>query len=312
MGDFDAGLDLKDVERWVEELEKNGFVCLQGVLNIHEIQHTRNLFWDWLESLGSGISREDSTTWKDENWPGDLKTGIITSHGGAHSQAMWYIRSLDQVKEIFSSIWGSHELMTSFEAPVIWRPWSSPGSSGWKPETEGLHLNQNPTKKSEYRTIQGSIPLYDVTEETGGLEFVLESHKKEMAEQISKAYPFFKHLDHFCQVRYNDFKEEVKLVKCSAGDLILWDSRCILGDRVGSSDLQSISSLLIRCPVTMQPRVGVPNPVIKLRTTALRDGLSLTSLFNEFRVFSLHNTGGSKIIKLFIQPTFSDTQKKLI
>ena len=30
-----------DVERWVEELEKNGFVCLQGVLNIHEIQHTR-------------------------------------------------------------------------------------------------------------------------------------------------------------------------------------------------------------------------------------------------------------------------------
>ena len=62
----------------------------------------------------------------------------------------------------------------------------------------------------------------------------------------------------------------------------------------------------------MQPRVGVPNPVIKLRTTALRDGLSLTSLFNEFRVFSLHNTGGSKIIKPFIQPTLSDTQQKLI
>ena len=37
--------------------------------------------WDWLESLGSGISRSSASSWTDEAWPGHFQSGINTNHG---------------------------------------------------------------------------------------------------------------------------------------------------------------------------------------------------------------------------------------
>ena len=48
--------------------------------------------WDWLEGLGTGISRADSSTWRAPHWPPAFK-GIINSLEVSHQAFVWRVRS---------------------------------------------------------------------------------------------------------------------------------------------------------------------------------------------------------------------------
>ena len=68
---------------------------------------------------------------------------------------------------------------------LIWRPWWLGGdSANWLPRTEGLHVDQNPLRKAEFACVQGMVPLYDVTQVTGGLEVVPCSHLPQAKELL--------------------------------------------------------------------------------------------------------------------------------
>ena len=73
--------------------------------------------------------------------------------------------------ETFKKIWGveEHELLASLDIAICYRQWWLSGEEQWKPFSEGLHLDQNAWNKKGKCCIQGMIPLYDVTIETGGL-----------------------------------------------------------------------------------------------------------------------------------------------
>jgi len=61
------------------------------------------------------------------------------------------------------------------DAVVAWRPWDAKHPS-WRPQTEGLHVDQNPFDKPDFCCVQGMVPLYDATAATGGLEVVPGTH----------------------------------------------------------------------------------------------------------------------------------------
>merc|ERR1711892_821935 len=105
-------MTLEITDSWRPKFYTDGYVVIPNVLPKGEVEHALSPTWDWLESLGSGISRSDPATWGDENWPGDLKSGIVTTCGATQQAAAWAVRGSDRVKQAFSAVWGEEEQRT--------------------------------------------------------------------------------------------------------------------------------------------------------------------------------------------------------
>lgn len=150
-------------------LQNEGWTIVKNVLSAEEVNQARSYFWDWLESLGSDIDRNDLDTWSDDNWPGDVTPGFISSHGIAQSQFTWFVRSRPKVCEAFSKIWEKGDppfptdnLLCSMDSVICWRPWWLCDFEDWKPTVEGLHIDQNLNVKKGFWCVQGMVVLYDV------------------------------------------------------------------------------------------------------------------------------------------------------
>ena len=79
-------------------LDERGFVVFRSVLGAAEVARANELFFDYLEALGSGVDRNDVTTWGDDRWPpcaGDA--GILPWFGIGQSPFMWYVRTRSRV-----------------------------------------------------------------------------------------------------------------------------------------------------------------------------------------------------------------------
>ena len=50
-------------------LDERGFVVFRGVLDQGEVARANELFFDYVEALGSGVDRNDVNTWGDDRWP---------------------------------------------------------------------------------------------------------------------------------------------------------------------------------------------------------------------------------------------------
>ena len=50
-------------------LDERGFVVFRSVLDAAEVARANELFFDYVEALGSGVDRKDATTWGDDRWP---------------------------------------------------------------------------------------------------------------------------------------------------------------------------------------------------------------------------------------------------
>ena len=55
-------VSLEDEETWKSELEREGFTVIRAVAGEEEVDKARSLVWEWLESLGTGIKREEPDT----------------------------------------------------------------------------------------------------------------------------------------------------------------------------------------------------------------------------------------------------------
>ena len=81
------------------------------------------------------------------------------------------------------------------------------------------------------------VPLYDVTEKTGGLEVIADTNNDVTQKYLLETYPQVQDFDDdWLVMQQGPFINKGMLVKASAGDMILWDSRTIHGGRVGTGD----------------------------------------------------------------------------
>lgn len=83
--------------------------------------------------------------------------GFFATYGGCHTQASWFIRCRPKIREAFSKIWNTTDLITSFDTFIGWRPWWV--DKRWMPFVENLHVDQNPHFKKGLKCVQGMVPL---------------------------------------------------------------------------------------------------------------------------------------------------------
>ena len=120
--------DLNDYQ-WKDHLRKAGYAVIKNVASTEEINVAIHLLERDLASLN------------------------LPSHGLlaklAQSEGAWKVRGIPTVKQAFTKIWDSEDLIVSMDAIISWRLWKGydPRISNQtlppRPQTEGLHLDQN-------------------------------------------------------------------------------------------------------------------------------------------------------------------------
>lgn len=275
---LDERFEFADVDAWMENLNSKGYVVIKAVANTTEVETIKALLWKDLELMHLGLRRSEPDSWhllKDPPFGlcGDL----------AQSQGQWYLRGIPKVKGVFERIWRSNDLLVSMDC-VLLRKRGMPDGN----RTEGLHIDQNPLVKKHRESVQGMMPLLDVTPATGGLEVVPESHAQLFQDRLAATHPNLigKPLhDDWCALGgftrgakaafYTELERDATLLQAEPGDLILWDSRTVHGGRVPEERALMEEGAVHRvghelgrmsCTVAMTPRAfAVPRVIHGLR-----------------------------------------------
>ena len=144
-----------------EFLDQEGYVVMADALSSEATEHALSLLWDYLEELGTGIDRDDVSTWDNDRWPTAVHGAILPSYGIGHCAAQWFIRDQPGVRQSFAQVWQTDDLLTSFDGVSIWRPWTH--QPHWRTD-EGnswLHIDQHPIGRPGKHCVQGLVNLIE-------------------------------------------------------------------------------------------------------------------------------------------------------
>jgi len=219
-----------DDPRAYEHFAEQGYVVIASALEGEETGRAVDLFWNWYETVTSGQVRRDSTeSWGGSAWCGQKGNGITGFSGIGQSEFMWFVRTRPRVLSAFARIWGVKEaddLLVSFDGCGTFRPPTV--NPTWRTKGGWFHTDQNGCfTGSDFKCAQGLVTLYDQDATTGGFAVIPGSHKDHA--NIFSRWPQKRTHDFFIVPREDPVfaSASPRIVTARAGDLIIWDSRCL-------------------------------------------------------------------------------------
>lgn len=229
--------DAADTKGYLDYLDEHGYCVIAEAADPSAVATGKRLLWDFLESgdpdgrhLGdveTEILRDDISTWGDDRWGCKVsmpESGILGSGGIGHSAFLWHSRLQPAVRAVFSAIWGTESLLTSFDGANAFRPWAE--NLHWITEGGWYHVDQGKTRPDKC-CVQGVLQYTDATAASGGLVVIPGSHK-DFLNVVERNSKFSSH--DFVSLSAWDpvlAGTSAALVCARAGDLLLWDSRTV-------------------------------------------------------------------------------------
>lgn len=181
-------------ESHIEELKTQGFTVVRGVLSPDQVKFGIALFQNWWASNG----------------PLEIPAhGVFKFHRVGHSAFAWWTRTRPTVRRVFQDLWGTENLITSFDGFGYWSEKMNRRNTNW------MHVDQAPNDPV-YRCVQGSVAF------TESRSFMVApgSHRK------FESYMADHNLAHgSAWQKVPEFYESATVVSVEPGDMILWDSR---------------------------------------------------------------------------------------
>jgi len=224
-------------DQWLAHLDEHGYCVLADVAEFDAVMQAKSLMWDYLEGVpNTQVRRNDVSTWGVKgDWLPSVGNGIVGCPSFAHSAFCWHTRLLPLVQKAFAAIWDTDDLIVSFDSGNVFRPWVH--HPEWKTGGSWWHVDQNsflPGKDGRV-CVQALVTFTDATPRTGGLCVIPGSHAQH-TEVCERAYGSELPRD-FVPVQAGDpalSSGMGRLVCAKAGDLLLWDSRCVHCNTPGS------------------------------------------------------------------------------
>ncbi|KAL2824416.1 hypothetical protein BDW59DRAFT_180283 [Aspergillus cavernicola] len=234
---------------WRDELFENGFVVVKNAIPQQRCNYYIEKMFAWVEQFPYGFHKDDRSTWTPEHLPAHIKGGMYHGYRVQHEKFMWEARTEPGVLEVFSKLWGTDKLLTSFDGLNLTFPSGQP-----LPQTQPWpHIDQSPLRKG-MQCVQGILNFAPNGPDDGGL-LVMKGSTKLMPE-------FFEtHPDVIGRSTWGptdwfgfDDKElqwfeergcEVVKVCAEPGDVILWDSRTMHWNCVPTS--QNLRAIIYAC-----------------------------------------------------------------
>ena len=209
-----------------EKLNQDGYVVVPNVISIEKAEEYKEEFWTWLSQLGTGIKRDDPSTWTDDRWP-LVQKDIITYPSISHAEFIWKARAEPNVVKVFSELWKTNELLVGFCRANIMRPSQYSGKfiEPWH------HVDQRDSKPDRV-SVQGLLNLEDCGNRDGGLMVYPKSHLYHQALfkhfKTSTKKDWYRHSsDELMWLFTQNNACKPTYIEAPAGSLILWDSRTI-------------------------------------------------------------------------------------
>jgi len=276
--------DANDPEM-VKYLAEHGYVVVSQVLQPEETAIAVEMFWQFLSDCG-GMLPNDPTSWTDDNFKrvGSKSSGIIGRAGFGNSDAQWFIRTRTPVKTVFAHVHGDADLIASFDGGNVFRPWhgdaafaslgvaplSACTSSGW------FHVDQGRLQRGPgVRCVQGLVSLTDCSGATGGFCCIPGSQHShdDLVALARDDGNYFQVPASFPQLSRPQI-----LPVCSAGDMILWDSRTIHCSTPALDPPSTPVNRLLRMASyqCMTPRRWASDDVVATRMQAYKHRLTTT------------------------------------
>jgi hypothetical protein len=201
---------------WIVQLESKGYAVIPNVLTQEECTKSVLGLNSFMTHLGIDVV----------NGPRDYpnKHGII-QHMIGHSSAIWDVRTNERVRAPFEAMYGTNDLLVSFDGACIMQPHHRFKKNHW-----WLHQDQSPLRDG-LRCIQGYVNLTDSSDSHSGSLYVVPGSHLRVSE-FASAFPsavenakadWFKLND---QVHRDFFGAGVR-VHGGVGSMVLWDSRTV-------------------------------------------------------------------------------------
>ncbi|KAH8898803.1 phytanoyl-CoA dioxygenase [Thozetella sp. PMI_491] len=213
---------------WRADLQKNGYCVVKGAIPLNRAVQYQEAAYTWLKSFDTPLDFSDPSTWVKENLPVQSKINTFHGYCVAHEKFMWDARQEPGVLNAFAELWGTRELLASFDSLNVTLPnrRDIPRKGAWE------HIDQSPLRRGLH-CVQGIINLSPAGPEDGGLVVYPGSHllNDEFFDTKTDSKDW-KPLDRFmfddAQLRWFEERGCRPLKVCAdVGDLILWDSRTI-------------------------------------------------------------------------------------
>ncbi|GAM40715.1 hypothetical protein TCE0_039r13277 [Talaromyces pinophilus] len=215
---------------WRADLRDNGFAVIKGAIPRERALGYQQKARQWLKSFGNDkLDFENPDTWVSKNLPVQSTINTFSAYAVAHEKFMWDARLEPGVIDAFARIWGTDELIVSFDSLNI----TFPNRKDVARKGSWEHVDQSPLRRGMH-CVQGIINLSTAGPEDGGLVVYPGSHKYLEEYLSTKTDPSTwesKDLFWFRPEQLAWFQEEKGIqphkVCADIGDLIVWDSRTI-------------------------------------------------------------------------------------
>lgn len=208
---------------YIDDLDDKGYCIIPNTLTTDKCDNYISKIWDWLESLGTNIDREDSATWNHKKWPENYR-GIIKHYGIGHEQFVWDIRCEKNVIDVFTKVWNTSDLFVSFDAICVMKP---PEISGKFTKTHWIHCDQS-FLNSDRISVQGLVNLEETSQEDSTFTLYENSHKyhEEFGNHfnIKQKGNWYKLQKEEVQWLNDKGLNQIRL-DIPKGAMLLWDSR---------------------------------------------------------------------------------------
>lgn len=200
---------------------------MRGALSPERAQYYQQKAFAWLKSFDPTLDLDDPATWPTADLPRQTERNTYEHYSVVHEKFMWEARMEPGVVEAFSQLWGTDELLVSFDALNVTLPSLKPPRAPWP------HVDQAPRKRGMH-CIQGIINLSHADDTNDGTLCVMdgsaalvEQFFDEMTDPADWEARDNRYFDAADMAWFTARGVRPVRVAAEPGDLILWDSRCI-------------------------------------------------------------------------------------
>ncbi|KAL0259552.1 hypothetical protein SLS55_005289 [Diplodia seriata] len=213
---------------WRDDFHRDGVAIIKNVITPEKAEYYRQKQIEWLQSFGLGFDPNDKSTWTQDHLPVSFKGGMYFAYSVTHEK---FIEP--KIQQIFADLWGTDELLCSFDGMNITLPQQR--DLTWSPWP---HCDQNPQRKG-MQCVQGLLNLAPNGPLDGGLvlmkgssklfdAFFRETRQQAAHEDAPPPEEDFRDLFIFTEQDVKWFEDRgCELIKTclDPGDFVLWDSR---------------------------------------------------------------------------------------
>ncbi|GAA5821777.1 hypothetical protein JCM11251_001020 [Rhodosporidiobolus azoricus] len=265
---------------WRQALESQGYAIVRGAVP-NPAKYT-DAAKEWASQFG--WREADRATWKQECLP-IVDSGLVNEYSVSHERWVWEARMELKVREVFEELWGTKELLVSFDAVNFSLPVGPHARNDIEPSKPWPHIDQQPTPTDrphlQFELAQGLLAMTPSGPDDGGLVLLTKSHNlvkrffdetggpKEKQDWGHRNYYEFTQED-LKWFKQQDGVEEIK-VETQPGDMILWDSRTVHWNRSPVAD-----QLRVVVYVCMAPKAMASEEVLKKRAECFEKRLATT------------------------------------